>query len=138
MKSVPNLIFYIHYCFWNFSQFLAIYFERFSSGVILIRKTLRSGSHLSDDVVCAGPTWQRTIAAWLPRAAPHPCIKCAVRTARRRPDSPRRSDRATFRPHRRRCLNRLASPRSILITPSPLSESRRCPAVRRRRELRPR
>jgi hypothetical protein len=34
MKSVPNLIFYPHDFFWNFSQFLAIYFELFSSGVI--------------------------------------------------------------------------------------------------------
>jgi hypothetical protein len=33
MKSVPNLIFYLHEFFWNFSQFLAIYFELFSSGV---------------------------------------------------------------------------------------------------------
>jgi hypothetical protein len=32
MKSVPNLISYIHEFFWNFSQFLAIYFELFSSG----------------------------------------------------------------------------------------------------------
>jgi hypothetical protein len=34
MKSVPNLIFYLHEFFWKFSQFLAIYFELFSSGVI--------------------------------------------------------------------------------------------------------
>jgi hypothetical protein len=32
MKSVPNLISYHHEFFWNFSQFLAIYFELFSSG----------------------------------------------------------------------------------------------------------
>jgi hypothetical protein len=32
MKSVPNLISYLHKFFWNFSQFLAIYFELFSSG----------------------------------------------------------------------------------------------------------
>jgi hypothetical protein len=32
MKSVPNLISYLHNFFWNFSQFLAIYFELFSSG----------------------------------------------------------------------------------------------------------
>jgi hypothetical protein len=32
MKSVPNLISYQHKCFWNFSQFLALYFELFSSG----------------------------------------------------------------------------------------------------------
>jgi hypothetical protein len=34
MKSVPNLIFYLHEFFWNFSQLLAIYFELYSSGVI--------------------------------------------------------------------------------------------------------
>jgi hypothetical protein len=34
MKSVPNLVFYLHEFFRNFSQFLAIYFELFSSGVI--------------------------------------------------------------------------------------------------------
>jgi hypothetical protein len=34
MKCVPNLIFYLHEFFWNFSQFLAIYFELFSSAVI--------------------------------------------------------------------------------------------------------
>jgi hypothetical protein len=27
MKSVPNLISYLQEFFWNFSQFLAIYFE---------------------------------------------------------------------------------------------------------------
>jgi hypothetical protein len=32
MKSVPNLISYFHDFFWNFSHFLAIYFELFSSG----------------------------------------------------------------------------------------------------------
>jgi hypothetical protein len=70
MKSVPNLISYLQEFFWNFSQFLAIYFERFSSGVILIRKTLTSGSHLPDAAVRAGPAWHRAIAAWLPRTAP--------------------------------------------------------------------
>jgi hypothetical protein len=34
MKSVPNLISYLHEFFWIFSQFLAIYFELFSSGGI--------------------------------------------------------------------------------------------------------
>jgi hypothetical protein len=93
MKSLPNLISYLHKFFWNFSQFLAIYFERFLSRVILIQKTLMSGSHLSDAIVRAGPAWQRAIATWLPRAAPRLRIKCAVGTARRRPDST-----APFRP----------------------------------------
>jgi hypothetical protein len=34
MKSVTNLIFYLHEFFWNFSQFLTIYFKLFSSRVI--------------------------------------------------------------------------------------------------------
>jgi hypothetical protein len=34
MKSVPNLIFYLNEFFWNFSQFLAIYFELFLSEMI--------------------------------------------------------------------------------------------------------
>jgi hypothetical protein len=34
MKSVSNLISYLHEFFWIFSQFLAIYFELFSSGGI--------------------------------------------------------------------------------------------------------
>jgi hypothetical protein len=33
-KSVPNLISYLHELFRNFSQFLAIFFKLFSSGVI--------------------------------------------------------------------------------------------------------
>jgi hypothetical protein len=38
MKSVPNLSFYLHDFFWNFSQFLAIYFELFSSRTIFNSK----------------------------------------------------------------------------------------------------
>jgi hypothetical protein len=34
MKTFPNLIFYLYEFFWNLFQFLAIYFELFSSGVI--------------------------------------------------------------------------------------------------------
>jgi hypothetical protein len=34
MKSVPNLILYLHEFFLNFSQFIAIYFKLFSSMVI--------------------------------------------------------------------------------------------------------
>jgi hypothetical protein len=84
----------------------------FRPGVFLIRKTLTSGSHLSDAAV---------------RAAPRPRIKCAVSTARRHPDSA-----APFRP-----TARTASPRPVPTAPSPLSEAmppsvseaHRCPAV---------
>jgi hypothetical protein len=87
MKSVQNFISYLHEFFWNFSQFPAIYFERFSSREILIQKMLTSGSHLSDAAVRAGPAWQRAVSAWLPCTAPLQCLKYAVGTARRRPDS---------------------------------------------------
>jgi hypothetical protein len=47
-KNIPNLIFYLHDFFWNFSQFLAIYFERFSSGVYFnFGKALTCGALLS-------------------------------------------------------------------------------------------
>jgi hypothetical protein len=79
MKSVPNLISYLHEFFWNFSQFLAIYFERFSSGVILIRKTLTSVSQLSDAAVRAGPAWQHAVATWLSRVVPVHQMRCRDR-----------------------------------------------------------
>jgi hypothetical protein len=132
MKSVPNLISYLHDFFWNFSQFLAIYFEQFSFGVILIQKTLMSGSHLSDTAVRTGPALQRAIAAWLPRAAPLQRIKCAIKTARRRLDSvvptapppqsepprltPSRPCRRHYpKPRRRPCL------KPVAVQPSPPS-----------------
>jgi hypothetical protein len=87
MKSVPNLISYIHNFFWNFSQFLAIYFGRFLSRIILIQKTLTNGSHLSDAARYTGPAWQRAVAVWLPCAVPLQRVKSAVGTARRLPDS---------------------------------------------------
>jgi hypothetical protein len=77
-----------------------------------------SGSHLLDAAVHAGPAWQHAVAAWLPRATPCPRIKCAVGTARRRPDSA-----APFRPRRHRCPNHLTSPRPVPTAPSPLSEA---------------
>jgi hypothetical protein len=92
MKSVPNLISYFHEFVWIFFQFLAIYFERFSSRVILIRKTLTSGSHLSDAAIRTGPTWQHTVATWLPHVAPP------------------------------RALNALSGPRSGVLTAPPRSD----------------
>jgi hypothetical protein len=68
---------------------------------------LTSGSHLSDAAIRVG---------WLPRAAPCPRIKCAVKTTRRRPDSA-----ALFRPRRHRYPNCLARP--VLTAPLPLSEA---------------
>jgi hypothetical protein len=88
MKSVPNLISYLHNFVWNFSQFLAICLSYFRPGVILIRKTLTSGAHLSAAAFRAGPACQCAVATWLRCAAPIACLKCAVGTARRCPDSP--------------------------------------------------
>jgi hypothetical protein len=74
MKSVPNLISYLHEFFRNCSQFLAIYFELFSSGV-------NFNSENTDEwvppVSCRCPRWARLSAAvschaapdWLPWAA---------------------------------------------------------------------
>jgi hypothetical protein len=82
MKNVPNLISYLHKNLQIFYKFLAIYFELFLSGRFLIRKTLTSGSYLSDVARCAGPAWQHTVAVWLPRAALLQRVKCTVGTAR--------------------------------------------------------
>jgi hypothetical protein len=95
MKSVPKLISYLHEFSWNFSQFLAIYFERFLSGVILIWKTLTCQTPLSaPDPPGSAP---------LPRGCHAPRRACALNVlsrpragvpiAQRRSDRPR-SDRA--------------------------------------------
>jgi hypothetical protein len=47
MKSVPNLISYLHEFFQNFSQSLAICFELFSFRVIFNSEIADSGPHLS-------------------------------------------------------------------------------------------
>jgi hypothetical protein len=102
MKSVSNLISYLHEFFWNFSQFLAIYFELFSSGS-------KFNSEIAD---MRGPPISRRfprrarlsarcshVTATCPcRTAPLTRLKGTVRTARRHPDS--RPDCAT------RCLSR--------------------------------
>jgi hypothetical protein len=65
MKNVPNLISYLHEFFWNFSQFLAIFFELFSSGVIYLNSKF-------DWRVGPACQWQCRAALnrdWLPRAA---------------------------------------------------------------------
>jgi hypothetical protein len=78
IKSVPNLISYLHKFSWNFSQFLAIYFELFSSEVIFNTENTDKW----------GP----------PVSAPSPCgchmpallarLKGAVGTPHRHPNSP--------------------------------------------------
>jgi hypothetical protein len=62
-KSVPNLIFYLHDFFQNFSQSLAICFELFSFGEFVY-------SEITD----SGPTCQ-------PRCAARRCCVAATRCA---------------------------------------------------------
>jgi hypothetical protein len=84
MKSVPNLIFYLHEFFWIFSQFLAIYFELFSSGVIFNSKI---ADEWAPPVRRRAPRRARVamrrchVAAT--RRAARACLKAAVGTARR-------------------------------------------------------
>jgi hypothetical protein len=87
-----------------------------------------SGAHLSAAAFRAGPACQHTVAAWLPRAraAPLGRLKCAVRIARRRPDS--RPDRVTA--VRATLSPRLASRALVPTASSSVSESdRRCPSA---------
>jgi hypothetical protein len=69
MKSVQNLISYLHEFFQNFSQSLAICFELLSFGEFVYSKIADSGPHLSCAACRAGPVRQRVVAASLPRAA---------------------------------------------------------------------
>jgi hypothetical protein len=101
-KSVPNLISYLHNFFWNFSQFLAIYFELFSSGVIF-------NSENDDEWV--PPDRRRA-----PRRARLAARRCRVaatcRAARapasQQPSRPSPVVRAVALPHSRRPSARLA------------------------------
>jgi hypothetical protein len=91
MKSVPNLISYLHEFLWNFSQFLSIYYELFSSGS---KFNSKNTDEWGPPVSRRFPRQARLsahhhhVSAMLPRhAAPLACLKCAVGTARRCPDS---------------------------------------------------
>ncbi len=69
MKSVPNLISYLHDFFRNFSQFLAIYFELFSFGVIF-------NSEIADE-------WAPPVRRRAPRRARAAARRCRVAATRR-------------------------------------------------------
>jgi hypothetical protein len=110
MKSVPNLISYLHEFYWNFSQFIAIYFELLSSGVnFYFKKSLTRGTHLSASL---SPCRARSSACNLRVAATRtrPCraIK-ALPTAWSEPPHPdsavrrrcRAADAALATPHAR-------------------------------------
>jgi hypothetical protein len=87
MKSVPNLMSYLQKFSWNFSQFLAICFELFSSGAnFYFRKSLTRGTQLSAAASRAGPACQRAVSAWLPRVR---ATLHALRTADCRCSKPR-------------------------------------------------
>jgi hypothetical protein len=114
MKIVPNLISYRHEFLWNFSQFLAIYFELFSSGS-------KFNSEIAD---MRGPpvsrrsprqarlsARRRHVAAMRPRRAIKAPTDSAVPTA-------------PFRcPSRVVASPRLASRAPVPTTPSPVSEA---------------
>jgi hypothetical protein len=68
MKSVPNLISYLHKFFHNFSQSLSICFELFSFGKIFNSEIADERDPPDRRARHAGPAWQRAVAAWLPRA----------------------------------------------------------------------
>jgi hypothetical protein len=128
IKSVSNLISYLHNFFWIFSHFIAIYFELFSS-------RSKFNSEIADmrgppvsrrfpHRACLSARRRRVAATLACRAAPLACLKGAVGTARRRPDN--RSDRASPLTRPRRCLTSRAP---ILTAPSSVSEAdHRCPS----------
>jgi hypothetical protein len=108
MKSVPNLISYLHGFFWNFSQFLAIYFELFLSGSKFNSKNANEWGPLVSRHFRTGSACQRAVTAWLPRAcaAPLARLKGAIGTMRRCLDS--HPDRAARCPSRAAPSPRLA------------------------------
>jgi hypothetical protein len=134
VKSVPNLIFYLHDFFWNFSHFLAICFELFSFGMIFNSEIADSGTHLSDAAQSrARAAAHRCHVAALRRAS-HARLKAAVGTARRASRQPcpcarpnntppharrRRPDRLT-----RAAVTPTASPTAPSSCPKPLARRR--------------
>jgi hypothetical protein len=112
MESVPNLISYLHEFFWIFSQFLAIYFELFSSGS-------KFNSEIADmrgpPVSRRFPCPRRAIKAPIGNAvltAPFRCLSRAVALpcrARARPD--RDVSRVRSQPRRCPCAPPLLSGR---------------------------
>jgi hypothetical protein len=122
-KSVPNLIFYLHDFFRNFSQFLAIFFELFSSRVIYLNSKF-------DSRVGPACQWQCRAAPsrdWLPRAALSGRARGGLNVVPIAPRPPPRQPRAA-RPHAsplapppRQC-SPLASPLALPSRP-PWSEA---------------
>jgi hypothetical protein len=99
IKSVPNLISYLHDFFWKFSQFLAIYFELFSS-------ESKFNSEKADE-------WGPPVSHRIPRRARLSARHCHM---------------AASRPRRSRALSALSGLRAgvptAVPTVPPLSEPR--------------
>jgi hypothetical protein len=133
MKSVPKLISYPHDCFWNFSQFLAIYFVLFLSGSKFNSKIAdMRGPH-----VCApsprgchapapchkGASWQRHSDSLSPMSEPRRRLasRTPVPTA---PSLVSEVDHIAVRARHRRCLAASAvansSKLSGALSPPPL------------------
>jgi hypothetical protein len=124
MKSVPNLISYLHEFFQNFSQSLTIYFELFSSGV-------NFNSEITDE---RAPPVRRRAPRWAHEAVRHCSVAATRRTSRQpRPDSavvPLAASRPPRARHRRlaprACLPtecRAAAPTATPFSRPPRSEA---------------
>jgi hypothetical protein len=128
IKSVPNLIFYLHIFFCNFSQFLAICFELFSFGVNfnseitdertppVRRRTPRVPTHCLASH--APPPSRQYPHAARPTASP---VAPASRPSRL-PDSVR-PDRRGPKPRRPDCLTARPSPLCRAVVPALVSRS---------------
>jgi hypothetical protein len=93
MKSVPNLISYLHEFSWNFSQFLAVCFELLSLRSVFILEIADVWDPpVSLPLSAPGPP----VCAPSPHGchAPTPCLKGTVGAARIRPDSRPHPDHA--------------------------------------------
>jgi hypothetical protein len=76
-----------------------------------------SGPHLPDAARHAGPTRQRAVAAWLPRAAPTARLKATVGTARRARAAARRCRVAARRPRPDRLARAAVAPIASPVAP---------------------
>jgi hypothetical protein len=103
MKSVTNLISYLHKFFWNFSQLLAIYFELFSSGSkFYFGKTLTCGAQRSVAVSPRAMPWLVAMGGAVRTRA------CGIKSS---------PDRAAFRQPLTRLTSRAAVPTAPPIRP---------------------
>jgi hypothetical protein len=144
MKGVPNFILYLHNFLWNFSQFLAIYFELFSSWVNFTEIADMRGPPVSRRFPRRArlSARRRCVAATRPRraikaptdsavpTAPLRCPSCVVASPRARPSRLRRPPcpklttslserRASVRARHRRCPAASAVANSSTVSGAP-------------------